>query len=432
MTRDEQADLPSVPVQNAAIVLAVRQQAEQELRDAKESLERKTEELARSLSMMRATLESTTDAIVATDNEGRITGYNENYLRMWKLPEELVESGDHRRCLAHLATGFRSPDEFLARVESIRESSPPESFDVLELHDGRVVERFSRIQFLDGVDVGRVWSFRDVTERTRLLESERAGRDRAERTGALKDEFLATLSHELRTPLNAILGWSQILRPRARRPRRSSQQGLETIERNARVADAAHRRPARHEPHHLRQAAARRAAGRPRVGHRGRGRDGQPAAEAKGIRLRRRARPARRARLRRPEPAAAGRLEPADQRDQVHAARRPRPGRAWSASNSHVEVSVTDTGEGIRREFLPHVFERFRQADASTTRQHGGLGLGLSIVKHWSSCTAARSRAQSAGEGQGATFTVHAAADRDPAAATTRDERRPQPRSVRR
>ena len=75
--------------------------------------------------------------------------------------------------------------------------------------------------------------------------------------------------------------------------------------------------------------------------------------------------------------------------------------------NSHVEISVADTGNGIKPEFLPHVFERFRQADASTTRSTAGSGSGLSIVKHSSSCTAAPCACSSPGEGQGATFTVH-------------------------
>ena len=74
--------------------------------------------------------------------------------------------------------------------------------------------------------------------------------------------------------------------------------------------------------------------------------------------------------------------------------------------NSHVEVSVSDTGEGIRPEFLPHVFDRFRQADASTTRRHGGLGLGLAIVKQLVELHGGPVRAKSAGEGQGSTFIV--------------------------
>ena len=75
--------------------------------------------------------------------------------------------------------------------------------------------------------------------------------------------------------------------------------------------------------------------------------------------------------------------------------------------NSHVEVGVSDTGEGIRPEFLPHVFERFRQADSATTRRHGGLGLGLSIVKHLVELHGGTVQAKSPGQGQGSTFRVH-------------------------
>src|SRR6185369_2733363 len=130
--------------------------------------------------------------------------------------------------------------QFLARVEDIYASSPPESFDLLQLADGRTFERFSKVQRVDTKEVGRVWSFRDITERCRaedalrtiaidnarlyesaqksaaeratLLESERSARAEAERMSEMKDEFLATLSHALRTPLSAILGWAHILR----------------------------------------------------------------------------------------------------------------------------------------------------------------------------------------------------------------------------
>jgi signal transduction histidine kinase len=94
-----------------------------------------------------------------------------------------------------------------------------ESFDTLLFKDGRVIERYSQPQRLDGKVVGRVWSFRDVTQRVRsqeelarLLESERKARAEAEAANKVKDDFLSMVSHELRTPLTAILGWSWLLR----------------------------------------------------------------------------------------------------------------------------------------------------------------------------------------------------------------------------
>ncbi len=112
---------------------------------------------------MQATLESTFDGIVVTDGKRRITGFNEKYTRMWRIPREVMETGEHARALAVCARQFTDPEAYLARVEEIYLSSPPESLDLLSLADGRVFERFSKIQYVDGVDAGRVWSFRDVS-----------------------------------------------------------------------------------------------------------------------------------------------------------------------------------------------------------------------------------------------------------------------------
>ncbi|MGH7322503.1 MAG: PAS domain-containing protein, partial [Candidatus Rokuibacteriota bacterium] len=96
---DEERRLRSVALQNAQSILRARQRAEQELIRAKEALELKTEELAHSLSMMRATLESTTDAILVTDEVGKVTGFNRKYVEMWRVPPEVLDSRDHRQIL---------------------------------------------------------------------------------------------------------------------------------------------------------------------------------------------------------------------------------------------------------------------------------------------------------------------------------------------
>ena len=143
----------------------LRQRSGQELLQAKEALERKTEELAYSLSMMRATLESTTDAIVVTDLAGNLTGFNEKYAQMLGLSQETINSSDAQQLREIFSRQFKDPERFLARVMQIYTSSPPESFDILEFADGRVFERYSKTQLIDNRSVGRVWSFRDVTER---------------------------------------------------------------------------------------------------------------------------------------------------------------------------------------------------------------------------------------------------------------------------
>lgn len=242
------------------------------------------------------------------------------------------------------------------------------------------------------------------TEREHLLASERAARTQAERMSELKDEFLATLSHELRTPLNAILGWAQVLR-HSDKGKQDFMHGLDAIDRNARaqtqliedlldmsrITSGKVRldiQPA--TPLAFIQAAVDAV---------------RPAADAKGIRLELMLDP-----LAGPVSGDPSRLQQVIWNLLSNAVKfTPRGGKVQvvlERVNSHLEISVADTGSGISPEFLPHVFERFRQADASTTRSHGGLGLGLSIAKHLVELHGGNIRAESPGAGLGATFTV--------------------------
>ncbi|MBV6322640.1 ATP-binding protein [Duganella violaceipulchra] len=241
-------------------------------------------------------------------------------------------------------------------------------------------------------------------ERKILLDSERQARADVERTSQMKDEFLATLSHELRTPLTAILGWAQVLR-RGSRDQADLHRGLQTIERNARalaqliedLLDISSIASGKVRLDMLALApAAIVAAAIDTV---------RPAAEAKQIRIERDFEAA-------PGMVAgdANRLQqiiwnlltnalkftPAGGRIQVGIQR----------EGDQIAVTVRDNGIGIAPAFLGHVFERFRQADATTTRRHGGLGLGLSIVKHLVEQHGGTVSAASEGEGRGACFTV--------------------------
>jgi PAS domain S-box-containing protein len=161
----EEKLLRSAALQTANSILLARRRAEQELIQAREALERRTEELARSLSMMRATLESTTDGILVTDGEGRVTGFNGKFAEMWKLSAEDMASAEHRPLLRVMGQQFADPPQFRRRVDEILAASPPESYDRLEPVDGRTVERFSKVQRIEERNAGRVWSFRDITER---------------------------------------------------------------------------------------------------------------------------------------------------------------------------------------------------------------------------------------------------------------------------
>ena len=245
---------------------------------------------------------------------------------------------------------------------------------------------------------------RAAEERERLLHSERAARATAERLSAIKDDFLSTLSHELRTPLNAIIGWAQVLSASGARPDDLSR-GVDAIYRNARaqaqlIEDLLDM--------------SRITAGKLRL-------DVQllsPAliidaatdalrltAEAKSIRIERVIDP-------RAGPISGdpGRLQQVVWNLLSNAIKfTPKRGKIQillRRIESHVELNVTDNGIGIEPDVLPLLFERFRQADASTTRRYGGLGLGLSIVKSLVELHGGTVSANSAGAGTGATFTV--------------------------
>jgi signal transduction histidine kinase/ActR/RegA family two-component response regulator len=236
------------------------------------------------------------------------------------------------------------------------------------------------------------------------LESEQRLRRRAEAADRLKDEFLATVSHELRTPLSAILGWSAMLNMEEF-DQKTTREALRTIERNAKAQGAIisdildvssiMTGKLRIDARTVDLAAIVRAAVDTL----------QLAAGAKNISL-----------AVSLETEAALVVGDPDRLQQVvwnlvsNAIKfTPKGGTAevrLSRVDSNLELTVSDSGIGISEEFLPHVFERFRQADSSSTRSHGGLGLGLAIVRHLVELHGGTVSADSAGKGQGAKFTV--------------------------
>jgi PAS domain S-box-containing protein len=226
----------------------------------------------------------------------------------------------------------------------------------------------------------------------------------AQEANRMKDEFLAVLSHELRTPLNAIVGYTRLLRGGILSGEKA-ERGLETLERNAtwltqivedvldvsRIVSGKIRLDV--QPVEL-----------PLIIHNSIA-TVQPAADAKGVRLHTVIDP-------RVGPVAGdpGRLQQVVWNLLANAVKfTPRHGRVQTRLervNSHVEIVVSDTGIGIQPDFLPYVFERFRQAEAGTTRRTGGLGLGLAIVRHIVEMHGGTVQANSPGQGQGSTFRV--------------------------
>jgi PAS domain S-box-containing protein len=356
---------------------------------------------------------SAMDAIVTIDEDQRITLFNGAAERMFQCPAH--------EAIGKPLDGFIPPDLREIHHAHVRQfGETGVTVRAMQAHqrplsavrtDGEI---FPVEATISQVSVNGQKFFtaivRDVTERRaaeeereQLLESERAARSEAERANRLKDEFLATVSHELRTPLNSILGWSELLS--RSRGERELEDGLDAIRRNARtqvqlvedlldlsriISGKMRLDVQRVDLPDVIEAAVQAV---------------QPAAQAKSIAIQRMLDP-----LAGPVTGDPARLQQVMWNLLSNAIKfTPKEGRVQvrlERVNSHLEISVNDTGEGISPELLPHLFERFRQGDASTTRRHGGLGIGLALVRHLVELHGGSVRAKSPGEGQGATFTV--------------------------
>jgi signal transduction histidine kinase/DNA-binding NarL/FixJ family response regulator len=363
---------------------------------------------------VRALLMQLPEAVVSVDPDGRIVFVNLEAQRM--LASVVRDSGTLKgRPLRELVEGLA-----VARVDRTADQA-------IALPDVQVGDRtYAPVQrSYAGIDERQTtFSFRDVTserrheaERTRLLAREREARLEAEAANRAKDDFLAIVSHELRTPLNAMVGWLQLLRGSAL-PAERRGHALETVERNALaqkklVEDLLD--------------ISRIVSGNLRLASStidvtscvGVAIDAiRPAADAKELKLDVTLDPGLAQIEGDPDRfqqmvwnllSNAVKFTPKGGRVHVGVARR----------DEEVVVRVTDSGQGIEPHFLPHIFERFRQADTGTTRQHGGLGLGLAIVKHLAELHGGTIEATSAGRGHGARFSLRLPAPAPDAARLT-------------
>ncbi|MBI2237725.1 MAG: PAS domain-containing protein, partial [Actinobacteria bacterium] len=155
---------------------AIRSALEQ--RDRRAVAREAADATKRTLSLLQATLDSTADGLLVVDREGRIAAYNRRFAEMWRIPQEILSSGDDQAALAFVLDQLKDPAAFIAKVGELYARPEVESFDVLEFEDGRVFERYSVPQWLEGEPVGRVWSFRDVTQRNRVETELRQAEDK--------------------------------------------------------------------------------------------------------------------------------------------------------------------------------------------------------------------------------------------------------------
>jgi PAS domain S-box-containing protein len=358
---------------------------------------------------LAAIVTSSDDAIVSKDLNGIVQSWNTSAERIfgWTADEMIGEP----------ITKIIPPDRLHEEpriLERIRSGQRVDHFQTVRVRkDGTLINisvTISPVRAPDGTIIGASKVARDITEhlklmsqRDELLAAERAARAEAERTSRMKDEFLATLGHELRTPLNAILGWTTLLEQE--KLSTDAAEGVEVIARNARVQ--------KQLIEDLLDM-SRIISGKIRLDVQRVDLAGvieaalatvRPSAEAKGVRLHVTLDP-----LAGPVKGDPSRLQQVVWNLLSNAIKFTQKGGRVQVFlervNSHVEITVADNGRGIKPEFLPHVFDRFRQEDASAARTHGGLGLGLSIVKQLVELHGGTVRAKSPGEGHGATFVV--------------------------
>lgn len=364
----------------------------------------------KAIRQLASIVENTDDAIIGRDLNGIVTSWNAAAERLYGYrADEMIG-----KPLSVLIPPDRPDEEpeILARLR--RGDSIDHYATVRRAKDGRLIQvALTASPIKDGE--GRVTGYskiaRDITERMQaeeereaLLKSEHEARAQAEEANRVKDEFLAVLSHELRTPLNAILGWASLLRG-GKLDADNAERAIEIVERNAKaqsnliegVLDVSRIVSGKLQldvrPLHLSgviEAAVDSI---------------RPAADAKNMKLQ--------VLIDKPEPLISGdatRLQQIVLNLLSNAVKFSPAGSEIGVTlgmvGSEVEIAVKDSGQGISSEFLPHVFDRFRQADPSTTRKHGGLGLGLAIVKHLVDLHGGSIRAESDGVGTGATFKV--------------------------
>jgi PAS domain S-box-containing protein len=337
-------------------------------------------ELEKSFSLIKATLESTEDGILVVNLSGKIVQFNHKFAEMWRIPQEILAEGNDNEALSYVKNQLINPESFIENVKQLYSQPEATSSDLLEFSDGRFFERYSQPQKINGRSVGRVWSFRDITQKKKAEHDLIAAKMKAEESDRLKTAFLHNVSHEIRTPMNAIIGFSSLLNePDLNEPDRqqyteiifqSSNQLLSIINDIVDVAN-------------IESGLVKVNMVRTDLNFSLRNLDEQFSYSGKKFKI----------------PITLSTGLPDEKaiimtdntkliqilsnliNNSIKFTRKGNIDFGYSLKGKCLQFFVSDTGIGIPQDSIGKIFDRFYQVDRTVSRQFGGTGLGLSICK---------------------------------------------------